>query len=184
MERKELKTTIIFVCFILTSGKTFAARGLSSFGWHSGAFSDNIWNKSALIIVIIVLITAATSLVFLKSIIADRIIRRSAIYDPIWNVEELKSHARNLFFNLSKALSDRDISSLTDNLTPDLYHKQQTIISELIQNKQVNILKILIFRFSKLLVVKIEKIILKTNILPILKGEYWIILFWNLPEKL
>ncbi len=93
------------------------------------------------IIVILVLISAVTSLVFLKSAITDRIIGRSAMYDPIWNVEELKSHARNLFFNLSKALNNRDISSLTSALTPELYQKQQTIISELVENKQINILK-------------------------------------------
>jgi Tim44-like domain. len=141
MGKRSTKIITIAACCTLISIKAVASSHLLYFVLHPGALSNSTESWVARIIVTVGLLSLVTTLVIGKSVIADWIVGRSAKNDPIWNIYEIRSHTRYLFYEINKAISLRDISSLSEFLLPDAFDKLQVIILKLIDDKQRYILK-------------------------------------------
>lgn len=135
------KNTIFFISFILISNKSFA--GYQPF-WgnaRSGGMQGNLSNWIGYAVAALILLTAVTTIVMWKSYISERILKKSAKADPIWDIEKLKLHTKESIHRLNDAVENKDLSHVTDLLTPELFNELNIHVSELIKKGEKNILR-------------------------------------------
>jgi len=141
MKLKKIKIAILFVCFILISEKVFAGYQPFWSSAHSGGVQGNIWNWIGYSFVVVIILITVSTIVIWKSYISERILKRSAKTDLIWDIEKLKSHTRESIHRLNNAIENKDLSSVADLLTSELFNELNSVVSELIQKGEKNIRK-------------------------------------------
>ncbi|MDD4992899.1 MAG: TIM44-like domain-containing protein [Paludibacter sp.] len=167
MKRVQLKTVLIFICFLFISVDVFAGLGITSLSQRK----LTVWDWLALSAVAIVLVSTVMTLVIGKSYISGWILNKSAQNDSLWDIDKLKSHAKELYFDLNKAISNREITSLSNSLTTEFYQEQQNIISELIEKRQKFIFKYLDIKVLEIIGCEDFKVDSKDRYTVFIEGE-------------
>ena len=81
------------------------------------------------------------SIIIWKSKFAEKIINESEEMDPLWNMEQMKLNARSIFYRMQDAWENRDMNSVKDIVTPELYEGYKEVLDGMKERGEKNILR-------------------------------------------
>jgi hypothetical protein len=97
-------------------------------------------------IVLVVLFFFFCTLVLWKSEFSRKVLSRITQNDSFWNIDSMKQNARKTFLKIQDAWGSRDLSSVKDLITPDLYSKFDSKLSEMKSKGDINKIKNIIIK--------------------------------------
>lgn len=121
----------ILLPILLLSIDTFARAGGGGGGKGGGVIGLILWGIYTLVVSVIL---------FFKVGKSKKITHISAAQDSFWNFEQMRDHAKNVFFDMQEAWMNRDIDSVKDLITPRLYNDYKKQLERMKSHHEKNIL--------------------------------------------
>ncbi|MGE5395714.1 MAG: Tim44 domain-containing protein [Candidatus Saccharibacteria bacterium] len=123
----------ILLPILLLSIDTFARAGGGGGGGGKGGgvIGLILWGIYTLVVSIIL---------FFKVGKSKKITRMSAAQDSFWNFDQMRDHAKQVFFKMQEAWMNRDIDSVKHIITPRLYEDYKTQLETMKSIGEKNIL--------------------------------------------
>lgn len=142
MKRNKLKT-ILLIVFLTTISNAILAQNM----WSIKDFGTSVtsWTWIAFVGIFLFfflsVIVQVLTLVFWKSGVLKRQLKKKDDPDNLWNLEELESYARATFLKVQEAWKNQDLKSISGILTPELFDKANYQSEILITKVERNNLK-------------------------------------------
>ncbi len=135
--QQKIKSILIvtFICMLLLVANDIFARaggGSGSGKGGGGIFGLIIWGIYTIIITVVLIV---------KTISSKNIISWASKKDHFWDANKMKAHAKSMFFSMQQAWMDRNIDSVKELITEELYEDYKQQLAFMTNSKEINMLE-------------------------------------------